>query len=199
MYPMIQRRLKAPVTAFITPICRAMLRAGISANAITVIGALGVSCASIFFFSQGDFFIGTLVVSLFALSDLFDGTMARISNTDGTRWGALLDSTVDRISDAGIAIGVWIYLFNQGSDLHFLAIANLFLSGLIPYIRAKAESLSINCSVGIAERAERLIILLTGCGLYGLGFENALALALLILLVVSVITVFQRLKVVYQA
>jgi CDP-diacylglycerol--glycerol-3-phosphate 3-phosphatidyltransferase len=125
--------------------------------------------------------------------------MARISNTDGTRWGALLDSTVDRISDAGIAIGVWIYLFNQGSDLHFLAIANLFLSGLIPYIRAKAESLSINCSVGIAERAERLIILLTGCGLYGLGFENALALALLILLVVSVITVFQRLKVVYQA
>lgn len=199
MYPMIQKRFKAPVTAIITPVCRAMLRTGLSANAVTIIGSAGVTLSAIYFFSEGSFFIGTLIVSFFALSDLLDGTMARISKTDGTRWGALLDSTLDRISDAGIVIGIWIYLFNQGSDLHFLAIAVLFLGGLIPYIRARAESLGINCSVGLAERAERLILLLVGTGLYGLGLEVALAVSLAILLLISAITVLQRLKVVYDA
>ena len=104
MYPMIQKRFKAPVTAIITPVCRAMLRIGLSANAVTIIGSAGVTFSAIYFFAEGSFFIGTLIVSFFALSDLLDGTMARISKTDGTRWGALLDSTLDRISDAGIAI-----------------------------------------------------------------------------------------------
>ena len=199
MYPMIQRRFKAPVTAFITPICRALLRIGLSANAITVIGAAGATFSSIYFFARGDFFLGTLLVSLFALSDLLDGTMARISKTDGTRWGALLDSTLDRVSDAAIAIGIWIYLFNEGSDLHLVAIAALFLGGLIPYIRAKAESLGIECSVGFAERPERLIILLVGTGLFGLGLNNALGLSLWLLVFISLITVIQRMKVVHQA
>jgi CDP-diacylglycerol--glycerol-3-phosphate 3-phosphatidyltransferase len=199
MYPMIQRRFKAPVTAFITPICRALLRIGLSANAITVIGAAGATFSSIYFFARGDFFLGTLLVSLFALSDLLDGTMARISKTDGTRWGALLDSTLDRVSDAAIAIGIWIYLFNEGSDLHLVAIAALFLGGLIPYIRAKAESLGIECSVGFAERPERLIILLVGTGLFGLGLNFALGLSLWLLVFISLITVIQRMKVVHQA
>jgi CDP-diacylglycerol--glycerol-3-phosphate 3-phosphatidyltransferase len=199
MYPMIQRRFKAPVTAFITPICRALLRIGLSANAITVVGAAGATFSSIYFFARGDFFLGTLLVSLFALSDLLDGTMARISKTDGTRWGALLDSTLDRVSDAAIAIGIWIYLFNEGSDLHVVAIATLFLGGLISYIRAKAESLGIECSVGFAERPERLIILLLGTGLFGLGLDFALGLSLWLLVFISLVTVFQRMKVVHQA
>ncbi|MBU3716344.1 MAG: CDP-alcohol phosphatidyltransferase family protein [Candidatus Nanopelagicaceae bacterium] len=196
---MIQRRFKAPVTAFITPICRALLRIGFSANAITVIGAAGVTISSIYFFARGEFFLGTLLVSFFVLSDLFDGTMARISKTDGTRWGALLDSTLDRISDAAIAIGIWIYLFNEGSDLHIVAMVALFLGGLIPYIRAKAESLGIECSVGLAERPERLIILLVGTGLYGLGVDLALGFSLWLLVLISCITVIQRMKVVRQA
>lgn len=199
MYPMIQRRFKAPVTAFITPICRGLLRIGLSANAITVIGAAGATFSSIYFFARGEFFLGTLLVSLFALSDLLDGTMARISKTDGTRWGALLDSTLDRVSDAAIAIGIWIYLFDEGSDLHLVAIAALFLGGLIPYIRAKAESLGIECSVGFAERPERLIILLVGTGLFGLGLDFALGLSLWLLVFISLITVIQRMKVVHQA
>jgi CDP-diacylglycerol--glycerol-3-phosphate 3-phosphatidyltransferase len=199
MYPMIQRRFKAPVTAFITPICRALLRIGLSANAITVIGAAGATFSSIYFFARGEFFLGTLLVSLFALSDLLDGTMARISKSDGTRWGALLDSTLDRVSDAAIAIGIWIYLFDEGSDLHLVAIAALFLGSLIPYIRAKAESLGIECSVGFAERPERLIILLVGTGLFGLGLDFALGLSLWLLVFISLITVIQRMKVVHQA
>ncbi|MGA1591242.1 MAG: phosphatidylinositol phosphate synthase [Candidatus Nanopelagicaceae bacterium] len=196
---MIQQIFKAQVTSFITPICRTMLRLGISANAITVIGAVGVAFSAIYFFAAGNFFMGTLVVSFFALSDLFDGTMARLSDTHGTKWGALLDSTLDRVSDAAIVIGIWIYLFEEPSDLHFLAIAVLFLSGLIPYIRAKAESLGISCSVGMAERAERLIILLVGTGLYGLGLNIALPISLALLTLLSLVTVLQRLKVVYQA
>ncbi len=199
MYPMIQKRFKAPVTAFITPICRALLRIGLSANAITVIGAAGATFSSIYFFARGEFFVGTLLVSLFALSDLLDGTMARISKTDGTRWGALLDSTLDRVSDAAIAIGIWIYLFNEGSDLHLVAVAALFLGGLIPYIRAKAESLGIECSVGFAERPERLIVLLVGTGLFGLGLDFALGVSLCLLVFLSLITVIQRMKVVHQA
>jgi CDP-diacylglycerol--glycerol-3-phosphate 3-phosphatidyltransferase len=199
MYPMIQKRFKAPVAAFITPICRALLRIGLSANAITVIGAAGATFSSIYFFARGEFFVGTLLVSLFALSDLLDGTMARISKTDGTRWGALLDSTLDRVSDAAIAIGIWIYLFNEGSDLHLVAVAALFLGGLIPYIRAKAESLGIECSVGFAERPERLIVLLVGTGLFGLGLDFALGVSLWLLVFLSLITVIQRMKVVHQA
>ena len=199
MYPMIQKRFKAPVTKLITPICRGALRIGLTANAVTFLGAIGVSAASIFFFAKGQFFQGTVVVTLFALSDLFDGTMARLSKNEGTRWGALLDSTLDRISDASIAIGIWIYLFNENSDLHFFAIAVLFLGGLIPYIRARAESLGIECSVGIAERAERLIITLMGTGLYGLGLQIALPIALVTLTLISVVTVLQRMKVVYKA
>lgn len=199
MEPMIQNRFRVPVTRLITPLCRVMIRAGVSANTLTVIGAIGASISAIYFFSQDRLFIGTLVTSLFVLSDLFDGTMARLTNKEGTRWGALLDSTLDRVTDAAICIGIWIYLVNIGSSSQYLALMVLFLGGLIPYIRAKAESLGIECSVGMAERTERLILLLTGTGFAGLGLGIALDLALWILLVLSLITVAQRMRVVYRA
>lgn len=197
MEPMIQNRFRVPVTRLITPICRALIRVGISANALTVIGSLGASASAVFFFSREELFIGTLVTTLFVLSDLFDGTMARLTNKEGTRWGALLDSTLDRVTDAAISIGIWIYLVKIESNTQYLALAVLFLGGLIPYIRAKAESLGIECSVGIAERTERLILLLVGSGLAGLGLSIALDLALWILLALGVVTVAQRMKVVY--
>jgi CDP-diacylglycerol--glycerol-3-phosphate 3-phosphatidyltransferase len=199
MYPMIQSRFKAPVTKVITPICRGLLRVKVSANALTIFGAIGVSFSAIYFFSRNQLFIGTLVVSFFALSDLFDGTMARLSNNQGTKWGALLDSTLDRVSDAAIAIGLWLYFRNADSDIQYLALVVLFLGGLIPYIRARAESLGIECSVGVAERAERLILLLLGTGLAGLGIDIALEAALVLLALLSVVTVFQRMRVVYRA
>lgn len=199
MYPMIQSRYKAPVTKVITPICRWLLRMKVSANALTIFGAIGVSTSAIYFFSRDQLFVGTLVVSLFALSDLFDGTMARLSNNQGTKWGALLDSTLDRVSDAAIAIGIWLYFRNADSDIQYLALVVLFLGGLIPYIRARAESLGIECSVGVAERAERLILLLVGTGLAGLGIDIALEAALVLLALLSVVTVLQRMRVVYRA
>ena len=199
MYPMLQNRFRAQVTRLITPICRGLLRVGLTANSLTVIGALGTAVSALFFYPRGDFFLGTLVVTFFVLSDLFDGTMARLTNSQGTRWGALLDSTLDRVSDAAIFTGIWIYLYNQGSNAHFIALLALFLGGLIPYIRARAESLGIECTVGLAERAERLIIILVGAGVYGLGLDIALIVALNSLALLSLVTVVQRLLVVYRA
>ena len=200
MYSMIQNRFKAPVTALITPSCRFLLRIGITANWLTFIGAIGSSISALYFFSKGDFFLGTLLVSLFALSDLFDGTMARLSEQGTTKWGALIDSTLDRATDAAIYAGVISYAISiDNRNLALLALLALVTGALIPYIRAKAESLGIECSVGIAERAERLIIILTATGLYGLGVNIALAGGLLLINILGLITIVQRLLVVSRS
>jgi len=197
---MIQNRFKAPVTALITPSCRFLLRIGITANWLTFIGAIGSSISALYFFSKGDFFLGTILVSLFALSDLFDGTMARLSEQGTTKWGALIDSTLDRVTDAAIYAGVISYaISSDNTNLALLALLALITGALIPYIRAKAESLGIECSVGIAERAERLIIILTATGLYGLGVNIALVGGLLLINIVGLITIVQRLLVVARS
>jgi CDP-diacylglycerol--glycerol-3-phosphate 3-phosphatidyltransferase len=200
MYSMIQNRFKAPVTALITPSCRFLLRIGITANWLTFIGAIGSSISALYFFSIGDFFLGTILVSLFALSDLFDGTMARLSELGTTKWGALIDSTLDRVTDAAIYAGVISYaISSDNTNLALLALLALITGALIPYIRAKAESLGIACSVGIAERAERLIIILTATGLYGLGVNIALVGGLLLINILGLITIVQRLLVVSRS
>jgi CDP-diacylglycerol--glycerol-3-phosphate 3-phosphatidyltransferase len=197
---MIQNRFKAPVTALITPSCRFLLRIGITANWLTFIGAIGSSISALYFFSKGDFFLGTLLVSLFALSDLFDGTMARLSERGTTKWGALIDSTLDRVTDSAIYAGVISYaISSDNANLALLALLALITGALIPYIRAKAESLGIACSVGIAERAERLIIILTATGLYGLGVNIALVGGLLLINILGLITIVQRLLVVSRS
>jgi len=200
MYSMIQNRFKAPVTALITPSCRFLLRIGITANWLTFIGAIGSSISALYFFSRGDFFLGTILVSLFALSDLFDGTMARLSELGTTKWGALIDSTLDRVTDAAIYAGVISYaISSDNTNLALLALLALITGALIPYIRAKAESLGIACSVGIAERAERLIVILTATGLYGLGVNIALVGGLLLINILGLITIVQRLLVVARS
>jgi CDP-diacylglycerol--glycerol-3-phosphate 3-phosphatidyltransferase len=200
MYSMIQNRFKAPVTALITPSCRFLLRIGITANWLTFIGAIGSSISALYFFSKGDFFLGTILVSLFALSDLFDGTMARLSELGTTKWGALIDSTLDRVTDAAIYAGVISYaISSDNTNLALLALLALITGALIPYIRAKAESLGIACSVGIAERAERLIVILTATGLYGLGVNIALVGGLLLINILGLITIVQRLLVVARS
>jgi CDP-diacylglycerol--glycerol-3-phosphate 3-phosphatidyltransferase len=197
---MIQNRFKAPVTALITPSCRFLLRIGITANWLTFIGAIGSSISALYFFSRGDFFLGTILVSLFALSDLFDGTMARLSELGTTKWGALIDSTLDRVTDAAIYAGVISYaISSDNTNLALLALLALITGALIPYIRAKAESLGIACSVGIAERAERLIIILTATGLYGLGVNIALVGGLLLINILGLITIVQRVLVVARS
>ena len=194
---MLQRSIKAPVTRVITPLCRGLLKAGITPNVISALGGLGSSASAILLFGTGHFFAGTIVTTLFVLFDLLDGTMARISNSS-SRWGALLDSTLDRVSDAAILGSVTYWLSKSNDRLVPVVLAVLILGSLISYIKARAEGLDIECNGGIAERTERLIIILVATGLHGLGLNFVLAIGFWALLALSFITVVQRLVIVYK-
>ena len=199
---MLRIPLKSAVTDLITPMAKAALKLGITANAVTIAGAIGSWAASLYFFTAGKFFVGTLVITVLVLSDLFDGTMARLSGDQPSKFGALLDSTLDRVTDAILLISLLLWALSDLAQLKnssatldrlILLILIALLTGfLISYIKAKAESLDITCEVGIAERSERLIVLLVATGLYGLGVGLALEIGLWILVLINLITVFQR-------
>ncbi len=197
MGPMISGALKPTVTRLINPVARLALRIGLTPNSVTVLGAIGLVSSAMYFYINERYFVGTLVITVFALSDLFDGAMARISEQGSSLWGGFLDSTIDRITDSAIIIAILIPLISADDSLALVGLMTLVTGLLIPYIRAKAESFSIQCSVGIAERTERLIILLTAIGLHGLGVPYALAMGLWLLATLGVITVFQRIRTVY--
>ena len=196
---MLSASLKPAVTRAINPIARGALAIGLTPNAVTFIGAVGLVTSALYFYPKGDFFIGTLVISFFALSDLFDGAMARISNKGASAWGGFLDSTIDRITDSAILVGLTLYLVDVDDALTAVVIGALVFGSLVPYIRAKAESMQISCSGGIAERTERLIISLTAIGLEGLGVPYALTIGIWLLLVLAVVTVIQRILIVKAA
>ena len=196
---MLSRSLKPAVTRLITPVAASALRIGITPNAVTWVGAVGVIASALFFYPRGDFFLGTAVISFFALSDLFDGTMARISKAGASKWGSFLDSTIDRITDSAILLGVSIYLINNDDQLSFVVIATLVTGMLVPYIRAKAESFSVECSGGIAERTERLIMAMSAIALDGLGVPYVLAGGMWLLAGLGAVTVVQRMLIVRKA
>ena len=201
MYPMLRIPLKAPVTRAITPLCRIALRIGLTPNLVTVLGTIGVATSALIFYPNGNLFWGTLVICVFALTDLFDGTMARLSNTGPSRWGALLDATMDRISDAAIITGLLLYTIKSDelSTQSMLLAVSLVAGFLVSYIKAKAESLDIECEGGFAERTERLLIL----GLAGVldlfGIDWGIGLGVWSLLILSSITVLQRMEIVRKA
>lgn len=196
---MLSRSLKPAVTRLITPVAAFALRIGITPNAVTWVGAVGVIASALFFYPRGDFFLGTAVIAFFALSDLFDGTMARISKAGASKWGSFLDSTIDRVTDSAILLGVSIYLINEGDELSFVVIATLVTGMLVPYIRAKAESFGVECSGGIAERTERLIMAMSAIALDGLGVPYVLAGGMWLLAVLGAVTVVQRMLIVRRA
>ncbi len=196
---MLSARLKPSVTKVITPVAAFALRLGITPNAVTWVGAIGVVFSSLYFYPRGDFFLGTLIICVCALSDLFDGTMARLSSAGSSRWGGFLDSTIDRVTDSAILLGVTVFLIDQDDSLAYVALASLVTGLLVPYIRAKAESFAIACSGGIAERTERLIISLAAIGFDGLGIPYVLSIGLWILAILGIFTVFQRMLIVKRA
>jgi CDP-diacylglycerol--glycerol-3-phosphate 3-phosphatidyltransferase len=196
---MLSARLKPAVTRAITPVAAFALRMGITPNAVTWTGAVAVVASAMYFYPKGDFFIGTVVICVMALSDLFDGTMARISQKGSSKWGGFLDSTIDRITDSAILVGVSIYLIDNDDSLALVVMATLVTGILVPYIRAKAEGFGIECTGGIAERTERLIISLTAIGFYGLGVPYILAIGMWLLAVLGTYTVIQRMLIVKRA
>ena len=196
---MLSARLKPAVTRVITPVASFALRIGITPNAVTWTGAIAVVASALYFYPTGDFFLGTVIISIFALSDLFDGTMARISQKGSSKWGGFLDSTIDRITDSAILIGVCIFLIDKNDPLTLVVIVTLVTGMLVPYIRAKAESFNIECSGGIAERTERLIISLVAIGFAGLGVPYVLSIGMWLLAALGTYTVIQRMLIVKRA
>ncbi len=196
---MLSARLKPAVTRVITPVASIALRMGITPNAVTWTGAIAVVTAALYFYPRGEFFIGTVIICVMALSDLFDGTMARISQKGSSKWGGFLDSTIDRITDSAILVGISIYLIEKEDPLVIVVMVTLVTGILVPYIRAKAESFGIECTGGIAERAERLMISLAAIGFNGLGVPYLLAVGMWLLALLGTYTVLQRMLIVKRA
>ena len=198
MGKMLQESLRAPVTKLITPICRGLIRIGVSANMVTAAGALLTMAAAILTFPKVQLFFGTLLIVFFVLFDLLDGTIARLSAKGSNAWGALLDSTLDRLTDAVILGSVLWYLISEDDALVPLVLATIVLGFLISYIKARSESLGIECNGGFAERTERLIIVLTTTGFAGLGVPYIMGIGFWVLAIASLLTVLQRLRIVYK-
>ena len=197
MGKMLQESLRAPVTRFITPICRGLIKLGVSANMVTAIGALFTMLAAIFTFPRGHFFLGTMLIIFFVLFDLLDGTIARLSEKGSNAWGALLDSTLDRLTDAVILGSILWFFIDNKDPLIPLVLLTIVFGFLISYIKARSESLGIECNGGFAERSERIIIVLTTTGFAGLGAPYVMGVGFWILAIASFVTVIQRLKIVY--
>jgi CDP-diacylglycerol--glycerol-3-phosphate 3-phosphatidyltransferase len=125
--------------------------------------------------------------------------MARLSAQGPSKWGGFLDSTIDRVTDSAIAMGLLIYLARKDDPLSYLLLVSIVAGFLVSYIRAKAESLQIECKGGFAERTERLVILLTAIGFTGLGVSYILAIGVWALALASVFTVLQRMRIVWKA
>lgn len=192
--------LRGFMTRVFTPVARILLRAGVSPDAVTVTGTVVVVVTSLWAFPTGHLFLGALVVSLMALTDSLDGVMARQAGRSGP-WGAFLDSTLDRFADAAIFAGLVLWFAGRGDDrtAMVLALACLVLGSIVPYARARAEGVGLTAAVGIAERADRLVLALVGIALVGLGLPQVvLTVVLGVLAVASAVTVGQRMATVYR-
>lgn len=168
------------------PFMGILSRIGITPNALTLIG-LAVSIVAAYVIATGHFFIGGLIVLVSGLFDLLDGALARF-NKQATKFGAILDSIVDRISEAAIFCGLLFYFISKGSNLEIILIFLVIVgSFLVSYVRARAEGLDLECQVGWFTRAERIVVLTIGLLL------NQILIILWILAVFVYVTVFQRL------
>ena len=193
---MLSRFAQAFVRRLLTPLARLLLKMGVGPDAVTVLGTVGVVAGALWFYPRGEFWWGTLVITLFVFSDTLDGTMARLSGRT-SRWGAFLDSTLDRVGDGAVFGGLLLgFAARPGGELTaWFALACLVFGFVTSYARARAEGLGITAAqTGIAERADRLLVTLVATGLTGLfGLPDlVLTITLGLLALASAVTVLQR-------
>lgn len=191
---MLNRFARALFTRLFTPLARFFVKLGISPDAVTLVGTIGVAFGALAFYPRGELFWGTVVITCFVFSDTVDGVMARLQGRS-SRWGAYLDSTLDRVGDSAIFGGLVLYYAGRGDDqlMAGLALACLILGSVVSYAKARAEGLGMTANVGIAERADRLVAVLVTTGLVGWFLpEIVLTVVLALLALASLVTVFQR-------
>src|ERR1700749_879040 len=179
-----------------SPLIQALARTPVTPNMITVAGTVGVAAAALAMFPIGWLFPGAATATFFIFTDMLDGQLARIKGSSG-KYGAFLDSTLDRLGDAAIFGGITIWFMRTD---HLLGVVSLFcLAGgmSVSYVKARAEGLGLNADVGIIERPERLIIGLTSIGLSGLGIPYVLPIGMWALAAGTAFTLYQRMRAVF--
>jgi len=188
---MILQRLRPPLVRNV--VARLLLRAGVSPNTVTVVGTIGILVGAVGFASQGQLLTATVIVAISSLCDLLDGEMARISDR-ASRFGALLDSTLDRVADDAILASLAYWLFTNGDNRAAVAALLCFIAGeLVPYVRARAEGLGLIGEAGVAHRFVRLKIIGVGALLEDFRVPYGLEIVLWFLAALSTVTVWQRL------
>lgn len=190
--------LRAFFTKVISPIATLLIRLGVSPDAVTLVGTLGVCAGALVFFPQGKLLTGVLVITAFVFSDLIDGHMARTTGRVSP-FGAFWDSTLDRVADGAIFIGLALYFaWEEPSRLYLvLSLVCLLMGAVTSYARSRGETLGFDVKVGIAERADRLVAILVAAGLSEIfDLPVLLYIGLWALAIASTITVGQRVWVV---
>ncbi|MCL0079812.1 CDP-alcohol phosphatidyltransferase family protein [Dehalococcoidia bacterium] len=173
------------------PIVRLIARTGISPNALTITGfLLNALVAGVL--AGGYLFLGGFLVLFAGWFDMLDGALARISGKS-TRFGTLLDSTVDRFSEAVVFLGLLVFYLAQGATLEILLIYFTIVGSImVSYVKARAEGLGLRSEVGLFARPERVILLALGLLLSRIS-PVALLVVLWILAVGTMLTVLHRL------
>lgn len=199
-------KLRGPWRKIISPIARALVKLGVTANMVTIAGAVGTAFFAVLTGFTGWLLPGAAMITVMVIFDSLDGTVAAQSG-GGTAFGAFLDSTVDRIADWAVLLGVAIYLIRL-KDFWTLwpqigfwaALVSMMTAFVTSYIRARAQSIGLDAKNGIATRSDRLVIILVGMGLTGMGLSVAVLSCFMVLLaVLGAVTVGQRLYTVYSS
>ncbi len=177
------------------PVVRLFAKTPITPNTISWFGFLLAAGAAVLI-TTGHLFAAGFVVLVAGFFDILDGALARHTNQT-TRFGAVLDSTLDRLSEAVLLLGILVLYAREQSVAEILLVGVALLGSLlVSYIRARAETLGLECQVGLFTRAERVIVLALGLLLNQI--DNALVIALAIIVVFSFFTIGQRLFYVWQ-
>jgi CDP-diacylglycerol--glycerol-3-phosphate 3-phosphatidyltransferase len=194
--------LEKPFYTAVNPLVERLIRAGVRPNTITTIGT-GLVLASAVAYATGHIRTGGLVLLLSGVADTLDGQVAR-GGAMVTRFGAFYDSTLDRVGDGATFIGIGAFLLTAPDVAYrtpavILCMVAILASVLVSYARARAEGLGLDCKVGIAQRAERILGLGLASVVFGAGRHALLLEAIVALLAVaSIITVVQRFVYVYR-
>jgi len=176
---------------FVQPAVQLLAKTGLTPNTLTVLGFL-VSVAAGGLIATDYLLVGGLVVLFAGLFDLLDGALAR-ARGQATRFGALLDSTLDRLSEAALLFGLLVLYARQDSTQGILLSGAVLVGSLlVSYVRARAEGLGLKCEVGLFTRPERVIVLALGLML------DQVLVALWVMAVLTYVTVAQRLLYIWQ-
>ena len=186
---------RKPVQVVVEPVARLMIRIGVSPNQLTLISTTLTVLIALILIPTGHLVWAAILTGVFAAFDMIDGTVARMQG-GGTKFGATLDDSCDRITDGALfaAITWWlVYSYDAPKALVAAALVCLASSQIISYVKARGEASGFTMDGGLIERPERLIIGLVGLGLTGFGVPYAIEIALWVLAVGSVVTIVQRL------